>query len=69
MIDIRELAIAIAFLEGVEADDIVETTFSQEDRNLFYNWFMKEWDDKFDQEMIDSYLEIIGNKIKELKGE
>lgn len=68
MTDIKELAIAVAFLEGYGAEDIVETTFSQEDRNLFYNWFVKEWDDKWDDEMIDYYVSVINNKIKELKG-
>ena len=68
MIDIREPAIAVAFLEGVGANKLIEYKFSEEDRNLFYDQFMKEWDDVWDQEMIDKYIDIIGDKINELKG-
>ena len=68
MIDIKELAIAVAFLEGIGANKLIEYKFSEEDRNLFYDWFMKEQDDKWDQEMMDAYIELIGKKINELKG-
>lgn len=68
MIDIKELAIAVAFLEGVGANKLIEYKFSEEDRSLFYDWFMKEWDDKWDQGMMDAYIELIGKKINELKG-
>lgn len=68
MVSIRDCAIAVCFLEGAEAQESIRQRFSEENRNLFYDWFIKEWDDVWDQEMIDKYLDIIGDKINELKG-
>ena len=69
MSDIRKLAVAIAFLEGVEAHELIENRFSQDDRNLFYEWFIEKWNTEWDKEMMNEYLDLIENKINELKGE
>ncbi|MGL4585305.1 MAG: hypothetical protein ACRCVU_20300 [Flavobacterium sp.] len=68
MAGIKELGIAVAFLESTSAGDF-ETIFSQEDRDTFCRWLMKEWRDEWDKEMTDHYIMLISEKIKELKGE
>ena len=68
-VDIKKLAVACAFLEGIGAQTVVEERFSQDERDLIYNWFNNNWDASWDSEMIEYHLKMIAEKINELKGE
>lgn len=69
MTEIKDLAIAVSYLVGVNAFDEIEGRFSQEDKALFINWFESKWDDSWDAPMIEEALSKIAAKIKQLKGE
>lgn len=69
--DIENLNHILAVIIGSEfkLGDALEEKFSQEDRNMYTEWFVKQFKPEYDDLAKDFVFRVVSEKIKELKGE
>ena len=69
--DIADVNHILAAILGSEFElgKAVEEKFSQEDRNMYTDWFLKQFKPEYNIIVRDFVFRVIGEKIKELKGE
>lgn len=67
MTEIKDLALALAYLSIDRNYDPVDQVFSQEEKDLFADWFLENWQDGWDAELVNVQINKIGAKIDELK--
>lgn len=68
MTEIKDLALAVAYLSIDRNYDPVNEVFSQEEKDLFANWFLENWQDDWDKELVNVQLDKISAKIEQLQG-
>lgn len=68
--DIADVNHILAAIMGSEFEHgkAVEEKFSQEDRNMYTDWFVKQFKPEYDDLARDFVFRVVGEKIKELKG-
>lgn len=68
--DIANINHILAVIIGSEFElsDSLEEKFSQEDRNMYTEWFVKQFKPEYDDLARDFVFRVVGEKTQELKG-